>query len=50
MRTGMDNIEVDPTTGDLWIGCHPLNYALMDPFDTFRYAHPSQVGFRFPSD
>ncbi|XP_077384072.1 serum paraoxonase/arylesterase 2-like [Festucalex cinctus] len=31
-----DNIEVDPTTGDLWLGCHPnglklLNYDLKDP-------------------
>ena len=28
--TGVDNIEVDPLTGDLWIGCHPLNWAIMD--------------------
>ncbi|XP_077432001.1 serum paraoxonase/arylesterase 2-like [Vanacampus margaritifer] len=31
-----DNIEVDPKTGDLWLGCHPnglkaLNYDLKDP-------------------
>ena len=28
--TGVDNIEVDPLTGDLWIGCHPYNWAIMD--------------------
>ena len=28
--TGLDNIEEDPLTGDLWIGCHPLNWAIMD--------------------
>ena len=28
--TGLDNIEVDPLTGDLWIGCHSLHRAIMD--------------------
>ena len=43
MGTGVDNIEIDPETGDLWIGCHPLAYAILDFFDFFGYAHPSQV-------
>lgn len=42
MGTQVDNIEVDPDTGDLWIGCHPLSYAFMDFLDLFGYAHPSQ--------
>ena len=45
MGTSVDNIEVDPTTGDLWIGCHPLGYAIMDFFDIFGFPRPSQVGF-----
>ena len=43
MGTGVDNIEIDRETGDLWIGCHPLAYAILDFFDFFGYAHPSQV-------
>lgn len=43
--TGLDNIEVDPTNGDLWLGCHPVTYAIMDFFLPFfpSYPHPSQV-------
>ena len=37
MGTGVDNIEVDPLTGDLWIGCHPLNWAIMD-FKNWLYS------------
>ncbi|XP_051813107.1 serum paraoxonase/arylesterase 2-like [Acanthochromis polyacanthus] len=31
----VDNIEVDPETGDLWIGCHPNTWKLLffDPSD-----------------
>lgn len=43
MGTSVDNIEVDPTTGDLWIGCHPLGYAIMDFFDIFGFPRPSQA-------
>ena len=43
MGTGVDNIEVDPETGDLWIGCHPQAWAILDFFDWFGFAHPSQV-------
>ena len=46
MGTGVDNIEVDPETGDLWIGCHPLAWAILDFFDWFGFAHPSQVHTR----
>ena len=30
-----DNIEVDPATGDLWLGCHPNGWKLLhnDPQD-----------------
>lgn len=30
-----DNVEVDPLTGDLWLGCHPngMKLFLMDPED-----------------
>lgn len=30
-----DNIEVDPETGDLWLGCHPngLKVLMFDPKD-----------------
>ena len=43
--TGVDNIEVDPHTGDLWIGCHPLRWAIMDLNVWFGFALPSQVVF-----
>ncbi|XP_053394251.1 serum paraoxonase/arylesterase 1-like isoform X1 [Mercenaria mercenaria] len=39
--TGIDNIEVDPDTGDLWIGCHPVTWRLVDMF--YGSLHPSQV-------
>ena len=30
-----DNVEVDPETGDLWLGCHPNGWKLFmfDPED-----------------
>ncbi|XP_051813108.1 serum paraoxonase/arylesterase 2-like [Acanthochromis polyacanthus] len=33
--TPVDNIEVDPETGDLWVGCHPNTWKLFffDPSD-----------------
>ena len=30
MYTAVDNIEVDQVTGDLWIGCHPVLYRIVD--------------------
>ncbi|XP_045159584.1 serum paraoxonase/arylesterase 2-like [Mercenaria mercenaria] len=39
--TGIDNIEVDPDTGDLWIGSHPITWKIIDPF--FGSLPPGQV-------
>lgn len=41
--TGLDNIEVDPATGDVWLGCHPITHAIIDFFNIFNWPHPSQV-------
>ena len=41
--TAIDNIEVDPFTGDLWIGCHPLMWTRMDAYKLFSVTCPSQV-------
>lgn len=43
--TNPDNIEVDPKTGDLWIGCHPRIYAMMDYLTKYdgKSITPSQV-------
>ncbi|XP_070532140.1 serum paraoxonase/arylesterase 1-like [Ptychodera flava] len=30
VHTGVDNIEVDQQTGDLWLGCHPVLHLLID--------------------
>ena len=30
MYTAIDNIEVDQVTGDLWNGCHPILYRIVD--------------------
>ena len=32
LDSGIDNIEVDPATGDLWIGSHPINWKIIDVF------------------
>lgn len=39
--TGIDNIEVDPVTGDLWIGCHPVTRRIIDVFSGTK--PPGQV-------
>ncbi|KAL4236468.1 Serum paraoxonase/lactonase 3 [Mactra antiquata] len=42
--SAVDNIEVDPITGDLWIGCHPIAYRVLDTvYKVFGYTLPSQV-------
>ncbi|KAL4235930.1 Serum paraoxonase/arylesterase 2 [Mactra antiquata] len=42
--TLVDNIEVDPDTGDLFIGCHPVLYRVFSfIFNVFDYPLPSQV-------
>ena len=44
MGTGIDNIEVDPNNGDLWIGCHPLTWKIIDHLKVIlNYVGPSQV-------
>jgi len=43
VETGVDNIDVDPDTGDLWIGCHPHMYKIMDFYNFFGFVNPSQV-------
>ena len=45
MGCSVDNIQVDPTTGDLWLGCQPLMKAAMDVYGWFGFAHSSQVVF-----
>ena len=45
MNTGVDNIEVDSETGDLWFGCQPLFWAIMDIQEILGWAHRSQVDF-----
>lgn len=42
MGTGVDNIDVD-NNGDLWIGCHPIGWKILDFFNLFGAAPPSQV-------
>ncbi|XP_060596917.1 serum paraoxonase/arylesterase 1-like isoform X2 [Ruditapes philippinarum] len=42
--TMVDNIEVDPDTGDLWIGCHPIALRVLDwMMSGFGLTLPSQV-------
>ena len=41
----VDNIQVDPVTGDLWLGCQPLMKAVMDVYGWLGLPHASQVGF-----
>ena len=32
LDSGIDNIEVDPATGDLWIGSHAVIWKILDMF------------------
>ncbi|XP_070581951.1 serum paraoxonase/arylesterase 1-like [Ptychodera flava] len=41
--TGVDNIEIDPDNGDLWLGCHPQRYMLKSHFENVTKRSPSQV-------
>lgn len=42
--TLLDNIDVEPETGDLWIGCHPVGYRIFDYIAGFLgLTLPSQV-------
>ncbi|XP_053392454.1 serum paraoxonase/arylesterase 2-like [Mercenaria mercenaria] len=42
MDTAPDNINVDEN-GDLWIGCHPVLWKLLDFYGIFGALQPSQV-------
>ncbi|XP_077996149.1 serum paraoxonase/lactonase 3-like [Glandiceps talaboti] len=41
--TGVDNIEVDLTTGDLWLGCHPVFHMLQSHTTNISKPAGSQV-------
>ncbi|XP_033741687.1 serum paraoxonase/arylesterase 1-like [Pecten maximus] len=44
LDTLVDNIEIEPETGDLWVGCHPIHYYLMDYADIgSKSPAPSQI-------
>lgn len=43
MNTAVDNIEVDPETGDLWIGCHPVMYNIAERLRAPGIELPSNV-------
>ena len=43
MGTGVDNIEVDPHNGDLWVGCHLITWKVLDFLNIFNAIAPSQV-------
>lgn len=43
LGTGADNVEVDPWTGDLWIGAHPKLLAFVKYSKGRQPAAPSQV-------
>lgn len=43
LGTGIDNIEVDPDTGDLWIGSHPCIWKVIDLINLVGAKHPGQV-------
>lgn len=43
MYTAVDNIEVDQVTGDLWIGCHPVLYRIVDELRVKGKTLPSNV-------
>ncbi|XP_072018660.1 serum paraoxonase/arylesterase 2-like isoform X2 [Amphiura filiformis] len=38
-----DNIFVEPGTGNLWIGCHPIFHKLVGHFENITVNSPSQV-------
>ncbi|XP_070581953.1 serum paraoxonase/arylesterase 2-like [Ptychodera flava] len=51
VHTGVDNLEVDTDTGDLWLGCHPVQHQLVGYLHNKYPSTPSQVlRIRFKSD
>lgn len=43
LNTAPDNINVDPDTGDLWLGCHPIGWKIMRYLHNPSVQSPSQV-------
>jgi hypothetical protein len=44
LETGLDNINIDHKTGDLWIGCHPIGHKIMAYLKNHDHSiSPSQV-------
>ena len=33
VNSALDNVDVDATTGDLWVGSHPVTYKIMVHID-----------------
>ncbi|KAK7506242.1 hypothetical protein BaRGS_00002354 [Batillaria attramentaria] len=44
VHTVADNVHVDPKTGDVYTGCHPIGYKIMSHLeDPLKHTSPSQV-------
>ncbi|XP_077977303.1 serum paraoxonase/arylesterase 1-like [Glandiceps talaboti] len=43
LNTGLDNIEVDKKTGELWIGCHPILHILWEHEKDYSKPAAAQV-------
>ncbi len=43
LGTAADNINVNPQTGDLWLGGHPLAWKVLPYLEDPRLVSPSQV-------
>ena len=39
----VDNVDVDPVTGDLWLGNHPVPHKILDHTEDPSIPTPSQV-------
>ena len=44
VNTTPDNIQVEPGTGHLWLGCHPVVWRMLQHSDDGVSPAPSQVG------
>lgn len=43
LGTGMDNLNVDKVTGDIYIGSHPITYKILMNMNDRKHLAPSQV-------
>jgi arylesterase/paraoxonase len=43
VNTGVDNLDVDPLTGDVWFGAHTVIHKIIKYLDDPRVSSPSQV-------